>query len=41
MQRCGLNGRTITISVIYMISPTDTPFQANIAKVKATATKHE
>jgi hypothetical protein len=27
--------------VIYMVSPTDTPFQANIAKVKATATKHE
>lgn len=27
--------------VIYMISPTDTPLQANVAKNKASATKHE
>lgn len=36
-----IGNREDLVDQIYMISPTDTPFQASIAKNKATATLHE
>ncbi len=36
-----IGNREDLIDEIYMISPTDTPFQANVAKTRATSTLHE
>ena len=36
-----VGNREDLIDQIYMISPADTPFQANVAKNKATAVLHE
>ncbi len=36
-----IGNREDLVDTIYNISPTDTPFQANVAKVKATAKLHE